>query len=75
MKKSTRIFHVILILSVTIALASCQKTFLVDNDREYYSGYRYGEKIAKKDAIRHSCNGTIMYPLTSVWLQKKTPAS
>ncbi len=65
--------HSILFIAISITLISCQKTVSMGNgnEQEYYNGYHYGEKIAKQDAIKHACTGTIENPSSNVWFQKR----
>lgn len=56
---------------MTVLFISCQTTASYDNEREYRNGYKYGEKIAKQDAIDHACTGTIGNPSSNVWFQQQ----
>lgn len=71
MENSKYGLYFILIITITITFISCQKTVSVEDEREYYSGYQDAEKIAKQDALKHACTGTIENPSSSVWFQKK----
>lgn len=71
MKNIQIISYIILILWVALIFVSCQKTASVDDEREYRSGYQYGEKIAKQDTIDFGCTGTIDNPSSNVTVQQE----
>lgn len=71
MKKSNLVCLIIVILLIPLMFISCQKTMSVDDEREYRNGYKNGEKVAKQDAIKHGCTGTIENPSSNVYFQKR----
>ncbi len=71
MKLFKYMYYPVMMIAIAILFVSCQTTGSADNEREYRSGYKYGEKMAKQDAIDHACTGTIYNPSSNVWLQQQ----